>query len=183
MASAKANHGLLPEQAEEVVSAEIVNTAYDRMAVRLQSVVDVTPCVLMVVMVGGMLPGAQLAQRLRGSLRMDYCHLTRYRGAQTGGKPHWVQRPLTPLNKQTVIVVDDIYDEGITMNHVVDECRRAGAKEVISVALVLKRHAQARGRPDLFGLEVPDRYVFGAGMDLNHEWRHLPGIYALTEDA
>ncbi len=183
MGDAKANLGFLPEQAEELLSAETVNAAYDRLAAQLQSIVADKDCVLLAVMVGGMLPAAQLARRLRGSLRLDYCHLTRYRGTQIGGEPNWVQRPSRFLDGQTVIVVDDIYDEGITMNHVVAECRAVGARDVISVCLVLKQNERAQGRPNLFGLEVPDRYVFGAGMDLNHQWRHLPGIYALLEES
>jgi len=81
-----------------------------------------------------------------------------------------------------VIVVDDIFDEGVTLDYVREQCQRAGAARVSALALVEKRHDRARGRPPEFiGVAVPDRYVFGCGMDLAHHWRHLPGIYALRE--
>ena len=52
----------------------------------------------------------------------------------------------------------------------------------MTAVLVTKQHDRAAGRrgPDICGVQVLDRYVFGCGMDLEHRWRHLPAIYALT---
>jgi len=80
-----------------------------------------------------------------------------------------------------VLIVDDILDEGVTLRAVADYCRDAGAREVRVAVLVQKLHDrnQVGVRPDFKGLDVPDRYVFGCGMDYREYFRNLTAIYAL----
>jgi hypoxanthine phosphoribosyltransferase len=175
----------LPPGAEELFSAAAVDGAIDTMARAVQAEIDTQDCVLLAVMLGGLIPAARIASRLTGDFLFDYCHVTRYRGQQRGGKPQWLQRPRADLSGRTVLVVDDIYDEGLTLQFVEQACLEQGAGRVVTAALTSKRHPRATvgRRPDILGLEVPDRYVFGCGMDLGHRWRHLPAIYALVEES
>jgi hypoxanthine phosphoribosyltransferase len=174
----------LPPDAEALVGADEVQAALAQMAAPLQAEIDAGNCVLLVVMLGGLVPGAWLLQRLHGDFELDYCHVTRYAGRQRGGEPRWLQPPRARLADRTVLIVDDIFDEGITLDYVVEACRELGAARVLTAVLVEKRHARAVARrtPDIVGLSVPDRYVFGCGMDLERRWRHLPAIYALAEE-
>ncbi len=82
-----------------------------------------------------------------------------------------------------MLVVDDIYDEGDTLKAILDEVRREGAAEVYSAVLVNKQHDRkvAGLTVDFVGLDVPDRYVFGCGMDYQEYWRQLPAIYAISD--
>jgi len=162
-----------------------VRQAYDRIAAELQPIVFSADCVLLGIMMGGMVPTVRIAGLLTGDFAMDYCQVSRYRGGLRGGEPEWGQTPRSDLTGRTVLLVDDIFDEGITLECVVGACRDLGAARVISSVLVRKLHDRAAGRslPDLVGLTVDDRYVFGCGMDYQHRWRHLPAIYALREDA
>jgi hypoxanthine phosphoribosyltransferase len=81
-----------------------------------------------------------------------------------------------------VILIDDIFDEGNTLSALVAYCRQRGAAEVYTAVLVNKKHdRKVQGmRPDIFGLEVDDRYVFGFGMDYREYFRNLAGIYAVS---
>lgn len=176
---------LLPPGAELVVDSATVDAALGRIAKALQAEIDCGDCVVLVVMMGGLVPGARLLLRLAGDFELDYCHVTRYAGKQRGGEPHWLQSPRAALEGRTVLVIDDIFDEGITLDYVVKACQARGAARVLTAVLASKRHARGEGRriPDWTGFEVPDRYVFGCGMDLEHRWRHLPAIYALDEES
>ncbi len=138
------------------------------------------------VMHGGMLFAAELALALGEvglDLEFDYLHATRYRGATSGAELHWKHRPDTSLRGRRVLLVDDIVDEGHTLAAVRDWCCVEGASEVRIAAMAVKRHH--RCVPDLvadyIGVEVPDRYVFGYGMDYHEQGRNLPAIYALKE--
>ncbi|MGQ4659730.1 hypoxanthine-guanine phosphoribosyltransferase [Lysobacter sp. F6437] len=140
--------------------------------------------VYLTVMHGGMPFAAQLAFALgeRGlDLEFDYLHATRYRGATSGGELTWKHRPATPLPGRRVLLVDDILDEGHTMAGIVAWCRGQGAADVRIAALAVKVHDRCvEGmRADYAGVEVPDRYVFGYGMDYHEQGRNLPAIYAL----
>jgi hypoxanthine phosphoribosyltransferase len=167
-----------------VFSEAEVGQAYRTLAAGLQPLVTAGDCVLIGVLMGGMIPAAQLAGMLSGDFLLDCCQVSRYRGGVNGGEPEWVLAPKASLEGKTVLLVDDIYDEGVTLDYVVSALLQRGAAQVISAVLVRKRHDRAKGRirPDFVGLEVDDRYVFGCGMDYQHRWRHLPAIYALTDE-
>jgi hypoxanthine phosphoribosyltransferase len=79
-----------------------------------------------------------------------------------------------------VLLLDDILDEGITLLAIKEKCLALGAKAVLSAVLVEKVLDHSKPMvADFVGLEVPNRYVFGCGMDAYGWWRNLPAIYAL----
>ena len=168
--------------AELVLSAAEVTAGIERLATGLQVLIDSEDCVLLGVMNGGLIPLARLAERLQGDFLIDYCHATRYRGAREGGQLVWERTPSLSLNDRCVIVIDDIWDEGTTLAEVAAHCAAAGAAAVATAVLFIKDRPRSENAvpPDFdAGLHVPDRYVFGCGMDLDKRWRHLPAVYAL----
>ena len=159
-----------------------VDGAIDRLAREITWELSGRRPLLLAVMLGGMIPAARLACRLDFPLDLDYAHATRYRGDTRGAELHWYAKPRAPLEGRTVLVVDDILDEGLTLAAVLAHCRELGAQAVYSAVLVHKCHdrkSPALERADFTGLEVPDRYVFGCGMDYKGQLRHLRGIYAV----
>jgi len=142
--------------------------------------------VYLTVMHGGLQFAGQLSLELGVlglDLTFDYLHATRYRGQTTGGELVWKHRPATALYGRRVLLVDDILDEGYTLTAVRQWCMEQGATDVRIAALAVKRHDRViEGiEADYVGLEVPDRYVFGFGMDYHEQGRNLPGIYALKD--
>ena len=142
--------------------------------------------VYLTVMHGGLQFSGQLSLELGAlglDLSFDYLHATRYRGETTGGELVWKHRPATALYGRRVLLVDDILDEGYTLTAVRQWCMEQGATDVRIAALAVKKHDRViEGiEADYVGLEVPDRYVFGFGMDYHEQGRNLPGIYALKD--
>ncbi len=137
--------------------------------------------VYLTIMHGGMLFAAQLALEIDVDLEFDYLHATRYRGATTGSGLAWLHRPATPLEGRRVLLADDILDEGHTLKAVRNWCEDQGAADVRIAVLSVKNHdRRVEGiSADYVALEVPDRYVYGFGMDYHEQGRNLPGIYAL----
>jgi hypoxanthine phosphoribosyltransferase len=171
--------------AEELLSAAQVQGGLERLSAQIQPLIEQHDCLLLGVLSGGMFPLVHLAQALRGDFLIDYCHATRYKGELRGGELSWLKEPQLNLQGLTVIIVDDIWDEGGTLAAVADYCRKAGAANVLTAVLLIKdRQRPAEITPPDFdaGLRVPDRYVFGCGMDFNNRWRHLSAIYALLDE-
>lgn len=159
----------------ETVQAALARVA-DDITVRLA---DRHPLVL-VVMGGAVVFGGQLLPRLRFPLDLDYIHATRYRGTTSGGEIEWKVRPRADVRDRVVLVVDDILDEGHTLAAIRAALIDMGAKEVLNAVFCEKQLAVAKPlAADFVGVTVPDRYVFGFGMDVNGAWRNLPAIYAV----
>ena len=148
---------------------------------RIDAALDGERAVFLTVMNGALIFAGNLALAIRTDLEFDYVHATRYRGATSGSELHWLREPAVDLADRTVLLVDDILDEGHTLKAVRDDCLRRGARRVLIVSLCTKQHDRlVEGvASDFNGVELPDRYVFGFGMDYYEQGRNLPGIYAL----
>jgi hypoxanthine phosphoribosyltransferase len=135
------------------------------------------------VMHGGLIFSGALALAITNDLEFDYVHATRYRGGTQGQDLHWLKAPTVKMHGRTVLLADDILDEGYTLRAIRDYCIAQGAARVLIAVLCEKRHGRtAPGiKADFVGVEVPDRYVFGFGMDYREQGRNLPAIYALKE--
>ncbi len=170
------------ENAEQLYSQQEVEQALDRLAGDIKrSLGDQNP-LLLCVMTGGLVPASELFTRLDFPVQLDYLHATRYQGTVGGDELKWITTPSQSLDGRTVLVVDDILDEGLTLAAILDYCRAQGAKAVYSAVLVEKLHERkADGlRADFTGLQVEDRYVFGYGMDYHGYLRNVKGIYAVA---
>ena len=89
--------------------------------------------------------------------------------------------PRLDLKGKHVLIVDDIFDEGDTLAAIKGSCEKRQARSVKLAVLVRKDHDRGLTRDyvDFVGLDVPDVYVFGCGMDAHEEWRHLDEILVL----
>jgi len=170
------------ERAECLVSGEEMEQAIERLAGEVtQRLQDKDPVVLCV-MTGGIIAVGQLLPRLHFPLRLEYAHLTRYLGATSGGTLHWRHRPSEAIRGEHVLIVDDILDEGITLATLIDACREDGARSVHSLVLVDKARPRAVAcAADFVGVHLPNRYLYGYGLDYKHYFRNAPGIYAVAD--
>ncbi|MGH8378448.1 MAG: hypoxanthine-guanine phosphoribosyltransferase [Gammaproteobacteria bacterium] len=169
-------------EAELVHSEQAVQSAIGRLAEEITlALADSNPLVLCV-MTGGLIPVGWLLPKLRFPLQLDYVHATRYRGDTKG---HELERRVWPgisVRDRVVLLVDDIFDEGVTVSRIVRDCCGQGAHQVFTAVLVKKLHDRAGSnmQPDFIGLTTPDRYLFGCGLDYKNYLRNLPAIYAVS---
>jgi hypoxanthine phosphoribosyltransferase len=163
------------------IDAAIARIAGELRAVyTISDATDSRPPLLLTVMNGGMLFASNLALQAGVDFEFDYLHATRYRGRTSGEQLVWLHRPQVSLKGRRVLVVDDILDEGNTLVGITQWCRDQAAAEVRVAVLCRKRHGRSVpcARADHIGLEVPDAYVYGYGMDFHEQGRSLPAIHA-----
>jgi hypoxanthine phosphoribosyltransferase len=179
MPEAKAAWDFL-EDSDLVASAAQVAEAIERLAGEItRALADAYPLVL-VVMGGAVVFAGQLLPRLRFPMDFDYVHATRYGPAVQGGGIDWKVTPPEYVRGRTVLVLDDILDGGQTLRAIADRLLALGAQSVRCAVLVEKD--LGRSKPiaaDFVGLRIPDRFVFGCGMDAKGYWRNLPEIRAI----
>jgi hypoxanthine phosphoribosyltransferase len=170
--------------AELLFSAEEVQTALRRVAAEINvSLADEHPLVLSV-MDGAVVFTGQLLPLLNFPLEFDYLHVSRYGNQRQGGELHWKVAPHENVRGRTVLVLDDILDEGETMFAIQQRVMALGANKFYSAVLSNKINGlEKKVKADYIGLNLPNRFVFGCGMDIHGAWRNLPAIYAVKENA
>ena len=165
-------------------SREEVMAAVQSMADEINEFYDDQPLILLSILTGAIIPAAWLATRLTMPLQMDFVHATRYRGGLYGAELEYRVPPRLDLEGKHVLIIDDIFDEGHTLAAIKGSVEKRKAGSVKMAALVRKIHDRGLSRDyiDFAGLDVPDVYVFGCGMDAYEEWRHLDEIWVLEEN-
>ncbi|MFW2373218.1 MAG: hypoxanthine-guanine phosphoribosyltransferase [Gammaproteobacteria bacterium] len=178
------------ESADLIYDASQINQALDLLAEKINMAVTQLdtgdqPMLVICIMNGGLILSGQLLPRLNFPLHVDFIHATRYRNQTSGGELEWKVEPHQSIQGRSLLILDDILDEGYTLDGVVGYCQDQGAAHVISAVMVEKKHG--RRKPgvgcEFIGLVVEDRYVFGFGMDYKGYHRNLNGIYAVAEEA
>lgn len=160
--------------------SEKLNHALNTLAEKITADLKNKNLLILCVMTGGIIPTGHLVTRLSFPLQLDYIHATRYQGETSGGKLHWIQEPSISLNERNVLIIDDIFDEGVTLLEIEKYCKDKGAAEVHSAVLVNKLHQRkVNFEPDYIGLDIEDRYLFGFGMDYKNYLRNVNAIHAV----
>jgi hypoxanthine phosphoribosyltransferase len=171
-------------QGELLYRRSEVEAALDRLANRINDAMADRFPVVLCVMGGAVVFAGQLLPRLEFPLEFDYLHATRYRDATRGGEISWEVLPRKDIRGRSILLLDDILDEGHTLQAASVKLRELGAAEVRIAVLADKDIGRDKPiRADFVGLSLPNRYVFGMGMDAYGLWRNLPGIYALKEES
>jgi hypoxanthine phosphoribosyltransferase len=171
-------------EAECLFTPADVEAALDRMASAIARRRAASNPVVLCVMHGGLIVTGRLLPKLGFPLETGYLHATRYGHDFCGSHLDWRVRPTEDLRGRTVLLVDDILDEGTTLAAIIDYCLEEGAKEVLTAVLIDKEHDH-KARPgmaaDFVGLSSPDRFLFGCGMDYRGYWRNAAGIFAVKD--
>lgn len=173
------------DEAECLYALDSIESAIDATALDITATLQDKNPIMLCVLNGGVGYTAALLKRLKFPLQLDYVHATRYGNNTRGGGIEFLAYPKTQLAGRTVLLADDIFDEGHTFAAIVQHCLRDGAAEVYTTVLVDKQHNRKAKLPngmsaaDFTALTVEDKYVFGWGMDYKGYLRNLDGIYAV----
>jgi len=169
-------------EAEMLLAADAVRAAVERVGAEISAKLKDEFPVVLSVMGGAAIFTGQLLPLLHFPLEFGAIEVTRYNNDIQGREITWRLPPRDNVRDRVVLVVDDILDEGITLAAIKKRLAEMGAAKVYSAVFADK--ALGREKPvsaDFVGVTVPNRYVFGFGMDAYGLWRNLPAIYALKD--
>lgn len=156
----------------------------ERLAAQVRGDTIDKPLTVIGVLTGSIMVVADLIRHLEGPVQLNMVWASSYRGTTTSPGRLDLRLDLLPdLAGHDVLVVDDIFDSGRTMQALMEELRRLGAARVRSLVLLRKHgRAEVAMEPDFVGFDIPDAFVVGYGLDFDGLWRHLPYLAALDDD-
>ena len=170
------------QNAELLIAPEQVEAALDSMATAITTELGSKNPLVLCVINGGIIATGKLLPRLHFPLTLDSIHASRYRNTTSGSEIEWLFKPTSALKDRSVLIVDDILDEGFTLQAIVAWCHQQQAKAVYSAVLLDKVLDHSKPiQADFVGLPVANRYVFGYGMDYKGYLRNAAGIYACKD--
>jgi hypoxanthine phosphoribosyltransferase len=139
--------------------------------------------IAMCVMNGGLMFTSELMKRLGVAMQLDSISVSRYHNTMSGKELKWHAYPALSIAGESILLLDDIFDEGHTLAALSAYFLDAGAREVLTAVLIDKDHDRkvAGFKPDFVGLTCEDAYVFGFGMDVEGYFRNLPDIRCLAD--
>lgn len=171
-----------PKNSEILFSQALIENSVKTLAENISQELKEENPVFISILNGGLMFTAELLKHCVFPLQQDYLHATRYANNVAKEKLQWLATPHHNLENRTILLLDDIFDEGTTLEKVHTYCINKNAKAVYSAVLLNKNKTRSTSyTPDFSALECPNKYVFGMGMDYKGYWRNLPDIYALID--
>lgn len=167
-------------ESEVLCDSKAVEEAITRLSREITESLENQFPILCCVMNGGVVLAGHLMSRLVFPLDFDYIDVSRYSTENIAGKLIWRSKPRISLKNRVVLLVDDILDEGETLAQVKKKFLEKGASSVYIAVMADKEIGHEKPVvADFVGLTLPNRFVFGFGMDASGFWRNLPAIYGI----
>lgn len=166
-----------------LLSEAEVENGVRRMADEIVRCYGQSPLTILAVMTGSVVLLADLIRLLNMPLRVGVLQASSYRGATERGDLV-VNLDLMPdVVGRDVLVLDDIFDTGHTLDRIVRLLREAGVRSLRTAVLLRKAgRQQVSMQPDFVGFEIPDEFVVGYGLDYADAYRNLPHIAVLSAE-
>jgi len=130
---------------------------------------------------GAFVFAADLFRRIDLKARITFIKLASYAGTTSSGEIRELIGWNEDLKGKSVIIIEDIVDTGITLEHTVDNLIIRDVREISIVTLLLKPSAYKKSiQIDYVGFEIPNDFVVGYGLDYNGEGRNLTSVFTLV---
>ncbi|MCD7937205.1 MAG: hypoxanthine phosphoribosyltransferase [Tannerellaceae bacterium] len=174
---------LKDKEFELFIPEKEVLAAIERIAVEIKRDMDGKNPLFVGVLNGAFMFIADLMRRLDGSYELTFARYSSYRGTSSTGTVKEIL-PLHPTDVEgrTVILLEDIVDSGFTMSYVMSKLREQGAAEVKLATMLFKPDAlKCDLKPDYVGIEIPNEFIVGYGLDYDEMGRAYRDIYKIVE--
>ncbi len=169
---------------ELLIGPELIAQRISEVALQIDQDYQNEDLVVIMVMKGAVCIGADLIRHLHTPLTLEYMKASSYgQNGMTSGAVKITGLDTLDISGKHVLIVDDIFDTGKTMNGIVTQLQQKNPKSLKTLVMLLKKvPRQIIYLPDYTLFEIEDRFVVGFGLDYKEHYRGLPGIYAFIND-
>jgi len=174
---------ILDKEFKLFISEKQIQEAVEEMAHQMNKELKGKKVFLIGILNGCFMFAADLVKHLDLDCTITFLKLASYQGTSSTGKVKRLIGLNEDIKDQTVVVLEDIVDTGITLDFIQKQLRGYEPAEIKLASLLYKPEACQRDVSlDYVGIEIPDDFVVGYGLDYNGYGRNLRHIYTVIED-
>ena len=163
-----------------LLSESELNQGVEQLASQIDAHYGPRPLTVIAIMTGSLVLFADLIRRLSMPQRVGVIRASSYRGGTTSGELKVDSEMMIDVTGRDVLLVDDIFDTGRTLDRISELMGQFGATSVQTAVLLHKRRDHSvQMRPDFVAFEIPDEFVVGYGLDYLDMYRNLPYLAVL----
>ena len=159
-----------------------IQLAISKMAIKMnQELADKNP-LFICVLNGAFMFASDLLKKIQIPCEICFVKYASYNGLETSGTVKELIGINTDITGRNVVVLEDIVDTGITMTHLLSLLNNKSIAEIKVASLLLKPEAlQCEVQIDYVGIEIPNNFIVGYGLDYDGYGRNFKDIYTIVE--
>jgi hypoxanthine phosphoribosyltransferase len=173
---------ILDKTFREFITEEQIQSRVAELAQKINSDMEGKDVVFLGILNGAFLFAADLFRRIEIDARISFVKLASYKGTSSSGTIKELIGWNEEIRNKTVIVIEDIVDTGHTIERIIGELSIREAKEIRIATMFFKPDAcNKKINLDYVGMEIPNDFVVGYGLDYNGYGRNNPSVYTLVK--
>lgn len=173
---------VLDKEFEVSIPSTEIQDSIRKMAEKMNSDLAGEKVIFLGILNGAFMFAADLFKNINFDCQITFLKLASYQGTSSTGNLKRLIGLNEDLENTTVVVLEDIVDTGLTLEHIVKQLKGYDPKEIKIATLLFKPDAYKKSiKIDYVGIEIPNDFIIGYGLDYNGFARNLEDIYTLVK--
>ena len=174
---------LLDKEFKLSVTAEEIHNAIKNIAEKLNKDLENKDVIFLGILNGAFMFASDLLRHITFECQISFLKLASYQGTSNSGTVKRLIGINENLANKTVVVIEDIVDSGITIEHIIKQLKGYEPAEIKIATLLLKPDAYNKSvELDYVGMKIPNDFIVGYGLDYNGYGRNLQNIYSIINN-
>jgi len=164
------------------ISEKEINQAIKKLAIKISADYKNETPLFLGVLNGAFMFLGELLKSYKGECEVSFVKLASYEGTTTTGKMKNLIGLNESIENKHIIVVEDIVDTGHTLEYLMEYLNKMKPKSIKTATLFFKPEAYKKNiNIDYIGIEIPNKFIVGYGLDYDGLGRNLPEVYQLKQ--
>lgn len=175
---------LHPDIKEVLYSEEEISAVVKDLGAQLTKEYEGKNPLVIGVLKGAVMFMTDLSRAMSCDLELDFMDVSSYgAGMESSGDVKILKDLDTTVDGRDLLIVEDIIDTGRTLSYLIEIFKYRKAKSIKVVTLMDKKERRVVDlEADYIGINVPNEFVVGYGLDFNEKYRNLPYIGVLKTE-
>ena len=174
---------VLDKKFQRTISNEEIQIAISKMAKKINTDLKNEDVIFLGILNGAFLFAADLFRQIDFNAQISFLKVASYQGTSSGGNVKRLIGINEDIADKTVVIIEDIIDSGVTIDYLLRQLKGYEPKKIIIATFLFKPEAFVRDfKIDYIGMEIPNDFIVGYGLDYYGYGRNLKDIYTLVKE-